>query len=74
MNLRHRLMRGLCNAALAAGLSFGATSHAVADTYCHGLAHSNTYGNSHSDIYADADSNSNRNGDSDAHSYIYTNA
>lgn len=34
MTFRHRLMRGLCSAALAAGLSFGAASHAVAaDTY-----------------------------------------
>ena len=34
MTLRHRLMRGLCSAALAAGLSFGATTHAAAaDTY-----------------------------------------
>jgi hypothetical protein len=47
---------------------------AIADTYSHGLAHSNTHGNGHSysDIYAYADSNSNHDGDSDAHSYIYT--
>jgi triacylglycerol lipase len=34
MTFRHRLMRGLCSAALATGLSFGAATHAVAaDTY-----------------------------------------
>lgn len=34
MTFRHRLMRGLCSAALVAGLSFGTASHAVAaDTY-----------------------------------------